>query len=1485
MAVDQEMQLRLAITAQLVDIDEITKEMNNELNSVQKVARGMGAAANAAMVSAGAGLGVVATGAIIGVKALVAFEDAFAGVRKTVDADSDTLEFLSQQIRDLATQIPIAATELARIGELGGQLGIGAENLDSFIETVSKLGVATVLSTENAALALARLAAIANVPEEAMGDFFERTASALVDLGNNFAATEDEIVTTVLRIATAAEQTGASTQDALAFATALQAIGVPAQAGGTAISRVFQEIERAIQNGGEQLDLFAKVAGTTAVDFANAFGQDSAMAVASFIEGLSDADERGIRVQDTLKKLNLSQRRTQLAINGLAASGDLLAEALDTSRRAFDANIALQVEAAKKFTTTAQQIALLRNQFKEMTMTMGEEFMPIVRQVIFFMQGLVRSVSIEGVDAFTRLMKQILALGVAMKAFSHILMMVGKALVLVEGRVTALALKTAALQVLLNPLNIAKVAAGFAAVAVGIGLVKRAFDGIGDVGAGFQLADVAINADAFGASTQEAMEVLIKRKADFEAELTQFTNNNVDLTPAQQKNVDNLRNKIQGVNEDIEALEQSTSFIFSQELEKLTGSGGALGRIFTELQAQSSAGNQEATKVLQNIILGGADPELAIKGFYDKNIIPEIRAGEKRISEIREQLREEGGTSAHYNVELNQQLQMEISNVAKLQRLYDDLTQAQESLTISTEESAKSAAEKVLTIQGEKDINETNVGLMALQIQEERKMAEFKMMELGFDKEMLSTMELSGTVRRANLELERKQAELNKSEAERTLFELTKREIAIENVQKQAKKSSEAIVSLFQDIPEQVNMTALEVTRNLQDQAILGAEFMKTIQQLNEAGFVALAGMLAKEGPKALAVAQDFLASPIAAQEAEKRIAEANVSFIQELVGIADELEASDPEIRDAFFGTGENLVDGMADGIRAGDDAIRQALIDTINSGIEGLEVKFEISSPSMFMYRHIGVPLIDGVIAGIRSKKEEVEKAMEETVMPSSNSFNFSNMSPGDFFTRESQLRGILKAAEKGFADTLKVDFSSDAYRAGLAETKDQLADTFTTYTSFITTLQSVATETLSVSQAERDLIQIRKNGERLTKRLADANRDLADAIEKYGDVGVQTDFERLGIMREQLGLLNMRSQLNKKDTASERLALKDAKREVDFLEQAVKRGVASEDELQAAKERLAEMQGTTAGIENFQDRDAFEARLKLQKNILELEIKFQDQLVKRLETLSREQSDEILDAQDTVAATQGEIADQAAKEQIAQDKITQEKLAGYETQLKLLELADKLVALGPEGEAQFKKIAGAVGMPEAEISGLIEQAKEMSTQYSQTFDGIAKGIFDTKFIAKEMPILQADNTKFKEQIQEAKEELNSLYAGVGQKIPFPEIVEEVVKSIPTPVEKERPPMLHRGGFAPIGTSAIVGEFAPEMIKITPNGTMVKPLFPNFAPRESGGGMTIVEHLSVNVTGVPSDPQSARKAAQSIRKALVNLEKEGSSSSVLGR
>ena len=62
--------------------------------------------------------------------------------------------------------------------------------------------------------------------------------------------------------------------------------------------------------------------------------------------------------------------------------------------------------------------------------------------------------------------------------------------------------------------------------------------------------------------------------------------------------------------------------------------------------------------------------------------------------------------------------------------------------------------------------------------------------------------------------------------------------------------------------------------------------------------------------------------------------------------------------------------------------------------------------------------------------------------------------------------------------------------------------------------------------------------------------------------------------------------------------------------------------------------------------------------------------------------------------------------------------------------------------------------------------------------------------------------------------------------------------------------------------------------------SGFLVKPL------TEGGrGNNTIVENLSVNVTGVPADPSSARKAAVEIRKALNRLDKEGNTGGGVAR
>lgn len=331
----------------------------------------------AALAGGAIGAGILTGGA----KTAISFESAFAGVRKTIDATDEEYARLDQQIRDLAKIIPQTYEEIAGVAEAAGQLGISKTGLMDFTETMVDLGVATNMTSDDAATSLARFANITQMAEKDYG----RLGSTIVDLGNNLATTESEIVAMGMRLAGAGAQIGMSEAGIMSFAGALSSVGIEADAGGTAFSKVMIDMASQVATNGEKLSQFAQVAGMSVDEFKTAYKEDAGETIIEFIEGLGRMSVAGENVFGVLDDLGFSEIRVRDALLRASGAGDKFRKSLETGSQAWAENLALSKEVEKRNTTFEKQFGILKNNIRDIRAGLGRVLLPYLTQFNTFL--------------------------------------------------------------------------------------------------------------------------------------------------------------------------------------------------------------------------------------------------------------------------------------------------------------------------------------------------------------------------------------------------------------------------------------------------------------------------------------------------------------------------------------------------------------------------------------------------------------------------------------------------------------------------------------------------------------------------------------------------------------------------------------------------------------------------------------------------------------------------------------------------------------------------------------------------------------------------------------------------------------------------------------------------------------------------------------------------------------------------------------------
>ena len=399
----------------------ITKELDAERRKFDNIGRSIGRVADAfkyLSLAAGAAL----TGSA---SAAITFETAMANVNKVLRSEEkDYFGALQQQILDMSKELPLAASEIAQVTANALQLGISAKDVGVFTETILKLGTATNIASEEAAIAIAQLF---NITGEQFSNI-ESFGAALTSLGNQFPTFESDIMEMASKIAAAGSSVGMTTQDILGLATALSSMGLKADAGGSSISTILRNIDTEVATSGKKLNAWAEQAGMSVEQFKNAWTSDVTGTFQTLVNSIAETVREGGNLNVIMDSLGISAIRQKDTFSRLIQANDTLNDALQESVAAWKAvedgaEGALNDEFAVRVQTLASQFQLLKNDLYVLGVTIGEQLIPYLKIAVNYAKSLVEwftQLSPTAKQWITGLLVSMAALYPALKAISGV---------------------------------------------------------------------------------------------------------------------------------------------------------------------------------------------------------------------------------------------------------------------------------------------------------------------------------------------------------------------------------------------------------------------------------------------------------------------------------------------------------------------------------------------------------------------------------------------------------------------------------------------------------------------------------------------------------------------------------------------------------------------------------------------------------------------------------------------------------------------------------------------------------------------------------------------------------------------------------------------------------------------------------------------------------------------------------------------------------
>jgi TP901 family phage tail tape measure protein len=305
-----------------------------------------------------------------------AYQKDFAQVIRVNDElqgpqNSGAAQALKDSLKTMATDMPIAFSELSRITQLGAQMGVANDKLAQFTETTAKFVAVTGISADTGATLFGRMESSFTPDVEKYPDYFERLGSSIARVGADTVATDPEIASMLSQIGPLGAAAGMSSANVTGLAAALASVRVQPELARGTLTRVFGQLNRDVAEGSPKMAEFGKLMNLTGDQASKLWKTDSSKFFTQMIEGLNKVQNTKGELTTTFDKLGISASRDVSALTKLAVGYDVLDLSMKSANKGFTEGTALNTMSKISFDTVIAKLTEMVNAWKNLGDTLG----------------------------------------------------------------------------------------------------------------------------------------------------------------------------------------------------------------------------------------------------------------------------------------------------------------------------------------------------------------------------------------------------------------------------------------------------------------------------------------------------------------------------------------------------------------------------------------------------------------------------------------------------------------------------------------------------------------------------------------------------------------------------------------------------------------------------------------------------------------------------------------------------------------------------------------------------------------------------------------------------------------------------------------------------------------------------------------------------------------------------------------------------------